>query len=424
MIYPLHKFLVGTIMRLFFRKIYIEGLDKLPKNDPQFIVSNHPTGFWEPCIYACGFPFVLHFLTRGDLFQKKAFRWFLEGTNQLPIFRKKDGFAHLRENKNSQSVVAEQLVKGAKVVIFAEGSSKQVKYLRPLKTGMARMSFQAYQLDNSIDLKIVPVGVSFEDFMGFRKDVIIKIGDPIDFKDHLGSIQENQSTGVKALTKITEDALDKLIVKVKDPQLLQNFNLAIPLIRNQIRIKEPWLPIFDESGIPFKVENNLIEKLKDPDIELIQKLKEYNSKLEKNNTYDKYVLNDSLLKRIIASILLAPFAFVGLLFNLIPTGITTLLSIFVIPKNRFFTSLSGLSRLLIHFYLFYPIATIVLFFNVGWVAILFAPIAVICEWLMFRFGDQVLYVFHYFKMNVLNKKQMNELKEKRSSLLKELKEIG
>ena len=127
MLYQFLKILVRIALKLFFKRIYISGLEHIKNDRPQLIASNHPSGFLEPLIMACFFPKSLHFLVRGDVFDKKWLRPLLISTNQIPIFRFKDGFSKLRENHHTMDDSTRVLTDNKNLLIFVEGSTQSIK---------------------------------------------------------------------------------------------------------------------------------------------------------------------------------------------------------------------------------------------------------------------------------------------------------
>ncbi len=188
MIYRILKIIANMAIRLYYRKIYVDGFNRIPKNKPVFITSNHPSGFLEPIIMACLWPKPLHFLVRGDLYDKPVLTPLMKATNQIPIYRFKDGFSNLRNNHKTIDIVVEKLQKNEHVIIFIEGGTEDVKFLRPFKKGMARMSLEAIRKDHNLDLQILPVGINFTNVGGFRSDVFLNIGEPVSFKSEIEKI--------------------------------------------------------------------------------------------------------------------------------------------------------------------------------------------------------------------------------------------
>lgn len=67
------------------------------------------------------------------MFEKKWLLPILRSTNQIPIYRFKDGFGKLRNNKSTFDQSFEVLAQQEVVLMFPEASSQLVKYLRPLQ---------------------------------------------------------------------------------------------------------------------------------------------------------------------------------------------------------------------------------------------------------------------------------------------------
>ena len=140
MFYKLLKFWASLTFRFYFRRIYVSGTEHIPENAPVLFIVNHPNSFMEACIVACFQHRDLHFLVRGDMFEKKWLKPLLNWTNQIPIYRFKDGFSKLRNNKSTFDQSFEVLASGKALLIFPEASTQMVKYLRPLQKGAARLA--------------------------------------------------------------------------------------------------------------------------------------------------------------------------------------------------------------------------------------------------------------------------------------------
>ena len=160
MFYQTLKVLMTLALRVYFRNIDLRGIDRIPKKGPILFACNHPSSFMEACILACFQPRELHFLVRGDVFSIKWLKPLLIKTNQIPIFRFRDGFSKLKKNKNTFSATYEVLNRGGAVIIYPEGSTEMVKQLRPLQRGLARMAFGLLDGDRDHPLQVVPVGVN------------------------------------------------------------------------------------------------------------------------------------------------------------------------------------------------------------------------------------------------------------------------
>jgi 1-acyl-sn-glycerol-3-phosphate acyltransferase len=185
MIYYILRPIVKWTLKLYFRKIYLSGIENIPKDKAIIFASNHPSAFIEPCLLACFLPMQLHFLVRGDLFSLRWLSWLLKGTNQIPIFRQKDGVENVKKNLITQEMVRELFAKNKAVLMFPEAHTHENIYLKPLKKGIARFAF----MDHGADCYIVPVGVNFDKNIPFNSKVSVIIGDPLRVNDYKGKTE-------------------------------------------------------------------------------------------------------------------------------------------------------------------------------------------------------------------------------------------
>ncbi|MCB0691868.1 MAG: 1-acyl-sn-glycerol-3-phosphate acyltransferase [Saprospiraceae bacterium] len=320
MFYSFLRVLANIVIRLYYRRIYISGLENIPTDKPVMIASNHPNGFLEPIIMACIWPRDLSFLVRGDLYDNKFLQPLLKATNEIPIYRFKDGFASLRNNQKTIQTVVDQLKASRHIIIFIEGGTEAVKYLRPFKKGMARMAYQATKSDESLDIQILPSGINFTDGKKFRSDVFLNIGNPISFKAYY---QDGQLDEKRLLDVVTEDT----------------FQSMRPLV-------------FDEKERPQalgKSCENLIGELEKSD-RIVQKSNKFYNILEIINNYKQknnnslYPLENEMVKikgkwyQLLLSLILAPLALLALLFYLPSIFLGWLMAKMLVRENEFKSS--------------------------------------------------------------------------------------
>jgi 1-acyl-sn-glycerol-3-phosphate acyltransferase len=218
MTYRIFYFFANIAIRVFFRRIYLNGADKIDPSKAYIITSNHPGGFIEPVIMACLFPRDLYFLVRGDLFRKKLLRKILIATHQIPIFRFKDGFSELRNNQESINMVVDALGERKAVMIFAEGSTKYVFHVRPLQKGFARIAFQAFEAYPDLDIEILPIGISFSNVSKMGSDAIINVGDSFSARKYYDEDPNVQNKNIRTLVSMAENGIKKLIVDKKEEE--------------------------------------------------------------------------------------------------------------------------------------------------------------------------------------------------------------
>ncbi len=179
MFYKLLRFLAKIAAVIFYRKIHYWGKENLKSDRPTLIACNHPSGFAEPIILGCLFDIPLHFLVRGDMFNNKWLVWLLTHTNQVPIFRFKDGFKELRNNQKHLNILKNKLIAGERILIFVEGSTEMHHQLRPLQKGISRIAQDALSEKPDLEIDVLPVGINFTSSSTFRSDVMVSIGERV-----------------------------------------------------------------------------------------------------------------------------------------------------------------------------------------------------------------------------------------------------
>lgn len=228
MLYYILRPISRLAMKLYFRRIFLHGEESIPDTGACLFISNHPSSFLEACILASYQKRDLYFLVRGDLFEKKWLKPILTATNQIPIYRFKDGFSKLRDNKNTFDRSYEILNQQKTILIFPEASTLMVKYLRPLQKGAAKLLLGCFEQHLVEDISIIPIGMYYADATKSRRDVIMEFGKPCSLKKWA---DENQHGGdsIQALTTFLESQLQQVVPSIKHTEHEEIYNAAICL---------------------------------------------------------------------------------------------------------------------------------------------------------------------------------------------------
>ena len=246
MFYTPLKYLARIALGTNFKKIQFSNLQKLPMDKPVLLVTNHPTAFIEPCIFGSYLDRPVNFIVRGDLFKKPLYGKFLRDLHMIPIFRASEGYDNLKNNFGTFEYCYDLLKDGQLIHILAEASTQQVKRLRPLKKGTARMAFGALEkYGRDQDIMLVPCGINYTAADEFRSDVIIAFGDPIPIQDFTARHDENANQAIRMLTNRLEDEMRKLIIHVEDEHS-DTYEFLFEMDRNNHL--QPIFPIYDEEG--------------------------------------------------------------------------------------------------------------------------------------------------------------------------------
>lgn len=325
MLYRIFHVIVKFSLRIYFRKIDLFGLEHLKPGKAQILASNHPSGFLEPIIMACFFPRSLYFLVRGDLFENKFLRPILLGTHQLPIYRFKDGFSKLRENKSSLQAASQVLLLKKCILIFVEGSTKSIKMVRPLHRGFLRLALDAQLVDPNLEIEILPVGINFSDSSRFKSEVMIRVDKPIliDSQKILSPNNDPAKYSVNLLDEVYH-SLKNNVIHLSDQSRLKV--MEDMFIMAKAKHNRPPYPRVLYSDDFLLISKQIGEKLDSLEVEPYTELKQSIVDLKKNIKSDGYHFEDitksspGFLQYFIVILGFIP-ALAGFLFHAVPLGL-------------------------------------------------------------------------------------------------------
>ncbi|MDE3251343.1 MAG: 1-acyl-sn-glycerol-3-phosphate acyltransferase [Bacteroidota bacterium] len=175
MLYSLVKILVRLAVRIFCRRIEIQGHRYLETAGPLLIVANHPNSFLDAIIIGAFFEKKVHFLARGDAFHKPWHNFLLRLLHMIPVYRLSEGRENLSLNEKAFQQSSEILQKGGVVLIFIEGICVHKHELQPFKKGAARIAFENRSLKG---LRVLPAGIAYDSFERFGKNISLQICPP------------------------------------------------------------------------------------------------------------------------------------------------------------------------------------------------------------------------------------------------------
>jgi glycerol-3-phosphate O-acyltransferase / dihydroxyacetone phosphate acyltransferase len=167
--------LAKLLVRIFFRRIEVEGLEHLPAAGPTVLVANHINGLVDALLLMATLPRFPRFLGKSTLFRILPLWPFLKLAGVVPVYRASDGQSTAR-NDGSFRTCRRLLAHGREVALFPEGISHDQSMLQPLKTGAARIALGATVDDQVPDVVIVPVGLSYDAKARFRSRALVQAG--------------------------------------------------------------------------------------------------------------------------------------------------------------------------------------------------------------------------------------------------------
>lgn len=169
--------LLRLTLRIFFRRVELEGLHKVPPAGPLLFVLNHPNSLVDPVFVLCLAPRAVAFLAKAPLFRIPLVGALVRAAGSIPVERRQDPGADLSKNREMFARVRSHLAAGGAVALFPEGTSHSDPRLKPMKTGAARI---ALGVVSSTPLRIQPVGLFYTNKQTFRSAALVYYGDPFE----------------------------------------------------------------------------------------------------------------------------------------------------------------------------------------------------------------------------------------------------
>ncbi|PNQ72150.1 glycerol acyltransferase [Hanstruepera neustonica] len=212
-------------MGLFFyyRRIYVYNQFQVPKSGSLLLVSNHNNALIDALLIAINSGRFSYFLTRASVFKKPLINAFLRSLNMLPVYRIRDGWSTISNNNSIFNSCSQLLSKGQTVALFPEGNHNIKRSVRNLSKGFTRIVFETFEKYPKTSLKIVPIGLNFQQADAFADSVSIHFGEPIEKQDYYSNdtnesvvkLKNQVSQAIKQLTThIPADNYEETLFKL------------------------------------------------------------------------------------------------------------------------------------------------------------------------------------------------------------------
>lgn len=217
LLYSLVKIFVRLALQVFCTKTTVTGKRSLATAGPLLLVANHPNSFLDAIIIGAQFPRPVHFLARGDAFHRPWHKILLHLLNMIPVYRLSEGKENLHLNERAFRRSTEILSSGGIVLIFLEGICVNKHELQPFKKGAARITWNNRNLPQ---FSVLPVGIGYNSFVSFGKEVLIQLGDPLS-PDRLLPFPDE----ARNLQYFNERMLEELLPRIEIPAATRDISV-------------------------------------------------------------------------------------------------------------------------------------------------------------------------------------------------------
>jgi 1-acyl-sn-glycerol-3-phosphate acyltransferase len=324
MLYGVVRAIARLLLRIFYRRIDVVGLEHLPVDGPVIVVANHHNGAIDAALLMAVSPRRLGMIVKAPLFRPPLLGFLLRRLGAIPARRRQDvdSVADSARNAEMFSAASARLASGGALLIFPEGTSHEDPTLRPLRTGVARLALGA-----AIPVRIVPVGLVFDAPSTFRGgDALVVVGEPVEMAEFNARAAGSDEDTVRALTERVSVALRRQMVEADDRETIHLAELVDRLWRGTTANVDSPTDRLDWMRRVLRAERYL--DAQDPGrlARLRQELEVYAEEIDADGEAPESYATRALIRRVAAdaaALLFAlPLALVGLVIHVVPYRLT------------------------------------------------------------------------------------------------------
>lgn len=217
-------------VRVYFRRLRVRHLARLPRRGPVLLVANHPAMWTDVLVLDVALRRKLHFLAQGELFRPALRGLLLELHGALPVFQQAGPGGRLH-NETTFSRCRELFARGEVVALFPEGVSASDRRVLQFKTGAARIALDAaeHMGADGETLTVLATGIHYADRTSYGSEVTVSVGSPLELGPWLALRHDDPERAVHALTDALHDSLRTLILDLPEPALAAAVSELEPL---------------------------------------------------------------------------------------------------------------------------------------------------------------------------------------------------
>ena len=221
---------VRSLVKFYYPRIEVTGADNIPQSGPILLAANHPNSLIDPVLLGIAARRPMRLMAKAPLFDIPLAGKLLRALGMIPAYRGSDDRAQVKRNHESLAAAAQQIAAGHAMGIFPEGKSHDDHQLSLVRSGAARLAFHALAA-GATGLKIIPVGLHYEQKERFRSAVWIKVGAPVDAADWLAQNGGDEHLAMRTLTAELNTRLKSVVLHLDEvawQPLLEQVEALLP----------------------------------------------------------------------------------------------------------------------------------------------------------------------------------------------------
>jgi len=248
-------------MFFYFKRIEIHGVDNVPKNKAVLLLGNHQNALLDALLIGTKCGRSSYFLTRAAVFKNPFVSKLLKSLQMLPVYRIRDGWSSLSNNRAIFDTCTKVLLNKEAVVIFPEGNHHLERRVRPLSKGFTRIVFDALKTHPELDIQLVPVGFNFVNATQFPDSASLYFGKAISAQSF---VSDHRNESVVNLKERIKSELSELTTHIPEDNYEDILSRLDALNVNYLNPKEVNACIqsnFENCSVKPKGENYVVKQL-------------------------------------------------------------------------------------------------------------------------------------------------------------------
>ena len=312
-----------AVSSLVYREIDVAVDPSVRAGGPIVLVANHFGGLADGVLLVDALPTMPRVVARDVIWRIPVLGQIARAAGGIPVHQRADGAKGSNDQMFASCYAA--LRDGDAILIFPEGVTQDLPHIAPVKTGAARIALGA-RASGVPGVRIVPVGLHYEDKAVFRSRVLVNVGPPLDLDAWAeangvhGGADDHEA--VDGLTAQIDGRLRAVAPDFPDWETAHAYTAAgeIPLHD----VGDPTVPL--RYGDTQLLASRLQEVDHDRAIELAAG--QYREALARAKTSDETVARHGRRQEraatqagsrdLLLSLLLLPYAAIGLVVGLVP----------------------------------------------------------------------------------------------------------
>lgn len=320
-----------AVASLVYREIDVRPWDDSLAGSPILAVSNHFGGLSDGILLIDVAPQMPRIVARDVIWKVPVLGRLASAIGMIPVHRAADGARSSNDDMFASTYQA--LSEQDMLLIFPEGVTQDVPHMAKVRTGAARIALGARQSGVS-GIKILPIGVHYEDKAGFRSRVLVNPGKAIDLDVWVANRPEGVQGGaddraaVADLTAVIDAVLRRAAPDFPDWETVHSLHAGAQVVLDDV---DPTVPASQLRYGDLELIADRLDRVAEPHrSDIVTAASDYADALKAVGTSDRAVLgqrsSSGLLKQLALATVLLPLAVVGFVVAIIPLLLVSIVS--------------------------------------------------------------------------------------------------